>query len=409
MKFANIYYPYGSIYKKQENSTEAINIGDVFQYLALENLYKSMGIHTKETIKINRYELADYNGEYVVLPINCNFTGFTSGTDITNFSSKIIPVFLGLSIVNDFLSQSDIDYLKKFEPIGCRDEFTLRVMRKYGIKSWLNGCMTLTFSKKSSRGNKILLIDCPDAVRDILPEYKNIEIGTHIWNNDYYAMEEKVQELYEYYKTEAKLVITSRLHCATPCMAAGIPVILAKDSFGTGFSWIDKLIPLYPKEKYHDINWKCKAVEIEELKSNMIENAKRMLNDIFEKYQKKITISEFFESSEYTPIKNDIYEKTIEWINSQWNKDAAIQYAIWGFTQISKSVIHYIKLNYKNARLIAIFDKYRKFTYDNMQSSDIECMENYNNIKILVMGNAACNFYRQHCNVCGNNEVYLCY
>lgn len=410
MKFANIYYPYGSIYKKQNDAYEAINIGDVFQYLAIENLYKYMGIEADDIKKINRYDLADYNDEYVILPINCNFTGFTSGTDITNFSPKIIPVFLGLSITNDFLSEQDIYYLKRFAPIGCRDEFTLQTMRKYGIDAWLNGCMTLTFPKRDGIGeDKVLLVDCPDSVKKLLPDFQNIEILSHIWDNNYYAMEEKVQEQYDYYKKAAKLVVTSRLHCAVPCLAAGIPVILVKDTFGTGFSWIDTLIPKYSLEKYQTIEWDAKIVEVEALKTDILENASTMLKNTFDKYNKQLSISEFFESTEYAPIINDIYNKTIEYIAAHWYKEENIQYAIWGFTQISRAVVQYIKDNYINAKLVAIFDKYRDFTYDNITSSKLEDMTHYKNITILIMGNAACNYYRNFHSICGKNKVYLCY
>lgn len=69
------------------------------------------------------------------MPINCLFNGNSKGLDITNFSPKIVPVFWGFGIRNDFLSDIDVQYLKKYETIGCRDEFTQKVLRRYGIEA----------------------------------------------------------------------------------------------------------------------------------------------------------------------------------------------------------------------------------------------------------------------------------
>ena len=64
-------------------------IGDDMQLLAIENLYKYMGIDYNEVVRIPFSELSTYSGEYVILPLSFPFYGYSNGINITNFSPKI--------------------------------------------------------------------------------------------------------------------------------------------------------------------------------------------------------------------------------------------------------------------------------------------------------------------------------
>ncbi|MCM1251849.1 MAG: polysaccharide pyruvyl transferase family protein [Clostridium sp.] len=392
MKWGIVYYPYGSIYKKQEKTQESINIGDVIQYLACLHLYEAMGIHKEEIVHINRYELCSYSGEYLVVPINCIFNGFSTGMDLTNFSPKIIPVFLGFAVGADYLSPKDIAYLKKFEPIGCRDEFTLNILRKHEIKAWLNGCMTITFDERdrSNERKKVFLVDIPEEVRRYLPYNKeDIEEITHIWSIGPEDVEKDVLMLYEKYKKEARVIVTSRLHCAVPCIAAGIPVVIVKNTFTTPFTWLDSITPIYVKENYASIDWYPPPVDICAIKEKILKNAAEIMRNTFKTYEKTCEISDIYESKSRLEIKNGVYENLIQQIQENWDIQDNIDYAIWGFCLISPSLIEWIKENRPNAKLVTIFDKYRNFTYDGIASEKLDAMEKYSKLKILVTGDAA--------------------
>lgn len=68
----------------------------------------------------------------------CNFAiiipfyGYSNANNITNFSPKIIPVFLGFATMANTYNTADISYLKKYEPIGCRDQYTMNAVRNSG-------------------------------------------------------------------------------------------------------------------------------------------------------------------------------------------------------------------------------------------------------------------------------------
>lgn len=78
------------------------------------------------------------------------------------------------------------------------------------------------------------------------------------------------------YKNEAKLIITSALHCAAPCTAMGIPVILCRqnDEQLTRFSALDSILPLYTLDdfKKNRVHFNPNVPNIEPLKIAMLEN-----------------------------------------------------------------------------------------------------------------------------------------
>ena len=67
MKYANILF--------DGNRRSSVNIGDDMQLVAVENLYKEMGIDYADVIRIGLSQLSSYDGEYVVLPVSCTGIG----------------------------------------------------------------------------------------------------------------------------------------------------------------------------------------------------------------------------------------------------------------------------------------------------------------------------------------------
>lgn len=141
-------------------------------------------------------------------------------------------------IKNEYI-KSNADYLKKYAPIGCRDIHSKNVLDSFGIDNYVSGCVTLTLDKfeiKKSDEDYICCVDLSDDVLKHVNENSKIKVieKSHILNqNDnkklsYEERFKKVEELLKLYQN-AKLVITSRLHCALPCIALGTPVILVKD------------------------------------------------------------------------------------------------------------------------------------------------------------------------------------
>lgn len=159
-------------------------------------------------------------------------------------SPFIKPLFIGThfrkdeNLFHDYSyleSKTAKNFLKKYEPIGCRDRNTNEVLNKIGIQSYFSGCLTLTLKPFSDIENnhKIILTDVPKEietyVKGLLPE-KDIITQTHLipdekrgasWQSREQCLEEHLK-LYQ----GADLVITTRLHCALPSIALGTKTIL---------------------------------------------------------------------------------------------------------------------------------------------------------------------------------------
>ena len=157
-------------------------------------------------------------------------------------SASIIPLFLGFHIadhpanIDHFLSPGSIRYFKQFEPVGCRDRHTAALLQHHGVESFHSKCLTITFPRRSSApvNGKVI-------VSDVNPLYlphslaKKALVVSHIVSDKLSEQEKrsKAKMLLDLYRDEARLVITSRLHCALPCIAMGIPVVFFGSRYNT--------------------------------------------------------------------------------------------------------------------------------------------------------------------------------
>ncbi|MCR5487750.1 MAG: polysaccharide pyruvyl transferase family protein [Lachnospiraceae bacterium] len=351
-------------------------IGDYIQIIAIDELYKKMGISLDEVVYIPIGELGSYNGEYVILPVTLPLVNYVEGGICNRFSDHIIPVFLGLTMVKDFLSKEEVNYLREFEPIGCRDEYALVTCRKYGIKSFLFGCTTITFSKRICNETdidpeKIYIVDVVSEMTEFIPEFirQNAVYRSHLLNETGLPAKEAARYLLDDYKRNSKLVITSLLHCAIPCTAMGIPVVLLVNSISYRFGWVEKLLPIYTKDKIDLIDWNPKPLDIEKHKFRVYSTAEMMLRQSYDYYSKYLNISWFYENRMKSCYVNDAVDYAREFIEKNWvDLDAEYEYAFWGMTQISEWIHNFVMERFPKAKLIAIYDSYRKVSFKGIES-----------------------------------------
>lgn len=253
---------------KYEENNRFFNVGDNVQSLAAKQFLPQVDQY------LNREKLGKYHGEKTKLIMNGWFTH-----NIHNWvpSDDIDPLFVSFHMNNTaapfMLSEKGIAYLKKHQPIGCRDQFTAKTLNEKGIDAYFTGCLTLTLDSykvdDSERGEDIYIVDplysyprpekifynTKATVRNILNgtafqlSKKNKHLkhfispelleSAHFINQEppskTYSTEEKFEMAEDLLKkyAKAKLVITSRIHCALPCLALGTPVIFVNgfDSF----------------------------------------------------------------------------------------------------------------------------------------------------------------------------------
>jgi len=129
------------------------------------------------------------------------------------------------------LSDAGIAYLKRQPPIGARDLFTLDLLRKAGVRSFFSACLTLTLQRPPVSRNEDLIV-----LNDLRQEAigyirrrtdKNVMLTWHSGYapTDHEVRSQRAEKLLRLYASAA-CVVTSRLHCALPCLAMGTPVLL---------------------------------------------------------------------------------------------------------------------------------------------------------------------------------------
>lgn len=206
-------------------------------------------------------------------------------------NENLLAVFLGTHFKKE-TQNFIIDVINHFpnyfsgKEIGCRDKFTLNFCQKHDIKSYFSRCLTLTLPKRKilNTQKKIFAVNLNKKFETYLPKTirSNIEhinqkvvFENAIFWHKHYA---SALSLLTRYQNEAKLIITTALHCAAPCVALGIPVILIKDDEEQEdrFSTLDGILKIYTlKElKQRQINFNPTPPNIEELKQAILNNLK---------------------------------------------------------------------------------------------------------------------------------------
>ena len=233
------------------NKEYMTNIGDYIQSLAaLQYLPKNC-----KPYLIYRDKVQYYNGTKVKLIMN-GWHFIQQGSRY--ISNQIIPIFLSYHINNPKALPS-IYYknLESFHEIGCRDTNTRDALIKHGIKAYFSSCLTTTLdidysAKDEERTNDIIFTDYKfgdysRADKFILSlkayNFSNIINISHNFEPNLTHIERfnLAKKLLDKY-ARAKLVITTRLHAALPCLALKTPVILINKNFDIRFSGLYKFL-----------------------------------------------------------------------------------------------------------------------------------------------------------------------
>lgn len=251
---------YGLLKYRDEES----NIGDYIQSLAAKRFLPKVDklVNREKLDKVSEDLYIILNGWFMHHPehwppsehVTPNFVSF----HINEHAKKLMT------------NKTSIDYYKKHEPIGCRDKFTEKLLKDKGVEAYFSGCLTLTLEKEKYHTNEradVIFCDILSHKNDVIDGGQKIlwkkirnphkviikktkkelfkkktrklikklipsslsDEAIYISNQNFEASthEEKFEiakELLAKYAA-AKLVVTSRIHVALPCLAFGTPVI----------------------------------------------------------------------------------------------------------------------------------------------------------------------------------------
>ena len=251
------------------------NIGDYIQSLAAAQFFDN-----KIDILLDREHLNEYSGDKVKLIMNGWFMHYPQNWPP---STQIHPLFvafhLNSSVKEYLLAPDNVAYFKKHEPIGCRDWNSVKLLQSQNVKAYFSGCLTLTlglsyqnrgggsnvyftdvFYKTNKRFRDLISVSffglthiwkmvklCkiqhkPLTLKNIIRTSSFYNVYSNLFTDDVLFqaqyMEHEIEDNFEneeqkfaYAKSllsmysHAKFVVTSRIHCALPCLAMNTPVL----------------------------------------------------------------------------------------------------------------------------------------------------------------------------------------
>lgn len=264
------------------SSEKGVNIGDYIQALASAQFLPHIDGF------IQREKLKDYSEEECKVIMN---GWYMHHPEQWPPSPRIIPLYVAVhfnTLAKDVLfASSSIEYLKKFSPIGCRDTYTRDLLLEQGVEAYFSGCMTLTLGYKyhsEEKEDKCYFVDpyfvthwnlfnviyniiyllrhwnsidviakkYPEAKKGLRKrmilttfyrEYSRLFTKETLINAEYICQQDlsykrnfeteeaRLQEAERLVKkyAKARLVVTSRIHCALPCLGLETPVIYTEN------------------------------------------------------------------------------------------------------------------------------------------------------------------------------------
>lgn len=126
------------------------NLGDHIQPIAAERILPGIDQRfNRDSLagaKCTSKHLLIMNGWFSHHPENCLPT-----------NNNILPVFWGFHISDRnnswqyFLSEDNLEFFKKHQPIGCRDTFTAEKLKAADIQSFYSRCLTLTLPEREKK------------------------------------------------------------------------------------------------------------------------------------------------------------------------------------------------------------------------------------------------------------------
>ncbi len=244
---------YGLLYYKDTD-----NIGDDIQSYAASRFLPSID-YMIDRERLN--EFVPEKKEYVKTIMNAWYIHDKFNFDISPY---IYPLFIsmffknfpyesGLNVGIDYINDNVINMLKKFGPVGTRDNHTLKVMEKLDVESYFSGCMTLTLDRFDDvkHGDYIVTVGLkPNEIeyiksktdREVVEVIQDVPFGSfsdETWD----VRSKRVEDILRLYQG-AHMVITNKLHCSLPCLALQTPVLLLfDDSFPENIDRIGTFLP----------------------------------------------------------------------------------------------------------------------------------------------------------------------
>jgi lipopolysaccharide biosynthesis glycosyltransferase len=150
------------------------------------------------------------------------------------YHPHVRPLFVSFHVNRpEMLTDTAVDYLRRWGPVGCRDWTTVDLLLSAGVDAFFTGCVTTTvntvFPDRDETGaadRPVGLVDAPPgAVRRIKRETEVVRHGSAEYREASLAHGvHAAVELLGAYQRRFSRLLTSRLHAYLPACSLGVPV-----------------------------------------------------------------------------------------------------------------------------------------------------------------------------------------
>lgn len=268
-------------------STE--NLGDHIQIIAGLHLLSRLGVKPARWIDRDNEIQSGPSLDEERGPVGILLNGWFK----TNRSEwpphpKLLPLIYGFHIrlfqCPELLSDASLEFFRLHQPIGCRDAYTENLLRSKGIDAFTSNCLSLMLPRRvedPATQKEVFVVSRDERLKDHLPP----SIGPYTFvshysgSSDFAANMARAEELLDAYRSRAKLIITTLLHCALPAIALGIPVVMfypinnetAHASDRERFSSLEQLVRIYRLEEIENVDWNPLPIDVSELKLRILD------------------------------------------------------------------------------------------------------------------------------------------
>jgi mannosyltransferase OCH1-like enzyme len=275
-------------------SVSTKNVGDHIQLLGLEDILRRQGFAPSVRLDRDR-DLA--GGDWLQnapenLPILIN--GWLMHRPAAwpphpRLDATLFGVFFQIASAPHLVEQPALDYYSTRPAIGCRDPFTMNLLRNRGVDAYLSHCASMGLPRRlpDQRQTETFVV-APDEA--LLTELRSdpgfmatigddaVALSHYTDSADFEANIALARDLLETYRTRARLIVTTMLHCALPAIAMGIPVIVIApldlykhETDVARLSDLGRFVRIFEISELEHVDWSGYRVDTGALKVAMVD------------------------------------------------------------------------------------------------------------------------------------------
>jgi mannosyltransferase OCH1-like enzyme len=268
------------------------NVGDHIQVLAMDDLLRRRGF--VPSIRLDRdRDLA--GGDWVdrtpdSLPILIN--GWLMHRPAAwpphpKLEATLFGVFFQMASAPHLVEPAALDYYANGPAIGCRDPFTLNLLRDRGVDAYLSHCASMGIARRlpDPRQTETFVVAPDDVLLSALRRDARfmeaigddaIALSHYTETPDFEQNTALARDLLNTYRTRARLIVTTMLHCALPAIAMGIPVIVIApldlykhETDVARLSDLGRFVRIFDSSEVEQVDWAGYSVDTGALKLDM--------------------------------------------------------------------------------------------------------------------------------------------